>query len=138
MTPETFGKAFIAHLEGWLRVHEADDAGLDRRRDEARSQGLRIVSGGDTGPWNDPGGWTEYIDDDTGEVLFAGEAAEPNEGWQDNWIHADKLIEGIPMLDNPVDPSLPHPVREFLESLATVCLNLEAAGLRSLLDDITE
>lgn len=133
MNADSLGRAVIAHLQGWLRAFQEEEAALDQRRDEVIAQGLRVVNGGQTGPWNAGSIPVEYTDDTTGEVLFRGNVTDPGEAWQERWFHVDRLHDDVPLPDHPVDPSLPAPVQDLLEALDQKCLDLEADGIRAII-----
>lgn len=137
MTPEGFGRVTVAHLQGWLRAFQETDAAVDRQRDVVVGQGLRVVNGGQVSPWVEGKCFAEYTDDKTGEVLFSGEVTDPLDGWDETWFHVDRLGDEVRLPDHAVDPALPTPVREFLASMADVCLDLNTDGLRDLLGEIT-
>ncbi len=136
MTPEQLGRTVVEHLQGWMRALQEADAAVDRRRDEVMGQGLRVVNGGQVSGWVDGKTLVEYTDDTSGEVLFSGEVTDPAEGWHDAWFHADRLTDGLPLPDHPVDPSLPEPVRDLLEAISEKCLDMDTDGLRRLLGEV--
>jgi hypothetical protein len=137
MTPEEFGRVFVEHVQGWLRATQEADAAEDNAREEIRAQGYRLVTGGQVGPWVDGKTREEWTDAETGEVLFSGDVTQAFEGWQSEWAHVDRVSENVELPFFAVNESLPEPVRDFLDGLVDPLTNLGAAGLRSLLCNIT-
>lgn len=133
MDAESLGRAVIGHLQGWMRAFQEEGAAVDQRREEVIVKGLRIVDGGQTGPWSDGSVPVEYTDSTTGEVLFRGSIAHPDEVWQDDWFHVERLHDGVPLPDHPADPSLPEPVQDLLEALTEKCLDIGPDGIRAIL-----
>lgn len=137
MTPDDFGRVVVAHLQGCLRTLQEADASDARRAEAIQAQGFRIVDGGQLSGWSSGRTRVEYTDARTGEVLFAGEVSDLEEGWDEAWLHKDRLHDDVVLPDYPVDQSLPDSVRDFLETLSSASLEMGPAGLRALLGDVT-
>lgn len=136
-TPEDVGRIVVSHLQGWLRAFQEAEAAEDRRAEQVTAQGSRIVNGGQISAWAEGRTQVRYTDARTGEVLFAGEVSDPDEGWDDAWFHADRLHHDLSLPDHPTDPSLPKAVRMFLETVSAAALELEPHGLRALIGEVS-
>lgn len=137
LTPSGFGEAFVAHLRGWLAVLEVADEVAQRIREDVIAAGSRVVDGGQVGTAPDGRLIVEYRDDASGAVLFRGVVESASRGWEDDWFHVDHLSGKLPLPHYEADPDLPSAVREFLNGCKESLVEMDVAGLRRLLGEVS-